>query len=234
MRLDEFRNELKKVKAGQIVGLGTATDPYQPAERIFGRTREVLNALLGVSGISIFITTKSNLVARDAKLLKELSKSNEVRVTVSVTTMDAALARLMEPMAPRPDLRLRAVAALHTAGVLTGVIASPVLPFITDSRANLEQVARAAKESGASQFGANVLFLQPSAQRVFFPFVKAAFPQHLSRYKASYSSGAYLRGEYVDRIRETIAAIRRQVEIDERYFEAMNPPTPQGAQLLLF
>jgi DNA repair photolyase len=165
---DHFREELTKIKSGQVVGLGTATDPYQPAERTFGRTREVLKALLGISGISLFVITKSNLPARDADLLKELSKNNEVRVTFSVTTTDSALARLIEPMAPRPDLRLKAVAALDIAGVLTGVIASPVLPFITDSRANLEQVARAAKESGADQFGANVLFLKPSAKGVFF------------------------------------------------------------------
>jgi DNA repair photolyase len=231
---DQFRTELTKIKAGQVIGLGTATDPYQPAERIFERTREVLKALLGISGISLFVTTKSNLPARDADLLKELSKNNEVRVTFSVTTMDSALARQIEPMAPRPDLRLKALAELHLAGVLTGVIASPVLPFITDSRSNLEQVARAARDSGADQFGANVLFLKPSAKRVFFPFVKEVFPQHLSRYKASYSSRAFLTEEYSDRIRETIAAIRRQVQIGERDLQRTNPPVPAGAQLLLF
>jgi DNA repair photolyase len=231
---DRFREELTKIKAGHVVGLGTATDPYQPAERTFGRTREVLKALLGINGISLFVTTKSNLPPRDADLLKELSKSNEVRVTFSVTTMDSTLARQMEPLAPRPDLRLKALAALHAAGVLTGVIASPVLPFITDSRTNLEQVARAAKESGADQFGANVLFLKPSAKQVFFPIIKTAFPQYFPRYRAIYSSGAFVRGEYADRLREMIFTIRQRVQIGERDLERTNPPFSEGAQLLLF
>ncbi len=183
------------MKHGHILGVGTATDPYQPAERRFGRTRQALEGMQGLRGVSIFITTKSNLVTRDAALLKRLSEHNEVSVTLTVTTMNTDLARLTEPYAPRPDLRIQAVAELNSAGVRAGVIANPVLPLLTDSEENLESVARAAKAAGAIEFGANVVFLKPSAQRVFFPFLADKFPQHLRRYEANFAAGAFLKGE---------------------------------------
>ncbi len=229
-----FRDELRAVKAGQIVGIGTATDPYQPAERKFGLTRRVLEALRSVSGVCIFITTKSNLVSRDKELLRELARSNEVGVTITVTTMNRELARLIEPYAPRPDLRIEAVAELTEAGVSAGVIANPVLPMLTDSEENLEAVAHAAKRAGARQFGAHAVFLKPSAQRVFFPFLADKFPQHLKRYEASFRNGAYLHGSYPERLRSLVEDIRTRVGIPARDLELLPPPPPPAGQLALF
>ena len=231
---ESFHQECKSVKAGQVIGLGTATDPYQPAERKFALTRKVLESLVGIAGISLFVTTKSDLVARDADLFQELSRKNEVRVTVSVTTMDGELTRLVEPFAPRPHLRIGAVAALAQAGIHTGVIACPILPLLTDSAESLGKVAQAAKKSGADQFGANVLFLKPSAQRVFFPFLAERFPQHLARYRRNYAGGAFLKGPYPDRMQERIEEVRQRFSIAKRDLERTNPPSPPAAQLLLF
>lgn len=229
-----FHQELKAVKPGHIIGIGTATDPYQPAERKFLLTRQVLEAISDIEGASFFITTKSNLVSRDADLLSAIGERNEVRVTLTITTMNRELARLTEPFAPRPDLRMKAVAELAAAGISVGVIANPVLPLITDSEENLESVARAAKEAGADQFGANVLFLQPAAQRVFFPFLAEHFPEHLKRYRASFAQGAYLKGPYPDRIRSLVNDIRQRVGIRQRDMDRTALPKPPGAQLLLF
>ena len=229
-----FKDELKSVRPGQIIGIGTATDPYQPAERKFGRTRAVLQALSGTSGTSIFITTKSNLVARDIPLLKRLAEHNEVAVTLTVTTMNSELARMLEPYAPRPALRMEAVASLTAAGISAGVIANPVMPLITDTEENLEAVAKAAKLAGAHQFGANVLFLQPSAQRVFFPFLAEKFPKHLARYEASFRRGAYLRGAYPERIRTLVKGIRDRVGIPSRDMEHVALPEFAGTQMMLF
>lgn len=229
-----FRDELKAVKPGHIIGIGTATDPYQPLERKFLLTRQVLETLTGIGGVSIFLTTKSNLVSRDADALKELAKFNEVHVTVTVTTMNRDLARLTEPFAPRPDLRMKAVAELAAAGVRVGVIANPVLPLITDSEQNLEAVATAAKQAGADQFGANVVFLQPAAQRVFFPFLAENFPEHLKRYQATFARGPFLRGAYPERIRTLVNDIRKRVGIPARDMDRTAVPRPPGAQLLLF
>jgi DNA repair photolyase len=230
----EFRRELQSVKPSQTIAIGTATDPYQPAERRFQRTRRVLETMSGISGISVFVTTKSDLVSRDAQLFAALSKQNDVRITVTVTTLDNDLARLTEPMAPRPDLRLQAVARLAAAGVVVGVIASPILPMITDSRENLTEIAKAAKAAGASHFCAGVLFLQPSARRVFFPFLAEKFPQHLARYKKSYLDGAYLKGTYSERIREMVSEVREQAGIPPREFSRLPIVAPADPQLLLF
>jgi len=229
-----FQQELKAVKPEQIIGIGTATDPYQPAERKFLLTRQVLESLKNVQRVSIFLTTKSNLVSRDADLLGELARNNELRVTVTVTTMDRDLARLTEPFAPRPDLRIKAVAELAAAGISVGVIANPVLPLLTDSEQNLESVARAAKDAGADQFGANAVFLQPAAQRVFFPFLAESFPQYLKRYQANFAAGAYLKGAYPERLHTLVNDIRQRVGIPLRDMNRSTLPKPLGAQLRLF
>lgn len=230
-----FRQELDSLKPGHIVGIGTATDPYQPAERRFGLTRQVLDSMRYLRGNSIFITTKSDLVARDADVLKALSEHNQVHVTMTITTMDRKLARLTEPFAPRPERRMEAVSKLAAAGVPVGVIASPVLPLVTDSEASLEAVAQAAKAAGAREFGANVLFLMPSAQRVFFPFLAEEFPQHVKRYEVSYKEGAYLKGKYPERIQQLIDSIRAKVGIPRRDLQSMaSPPQLMQPQLSLF
>jgi DNA repair photolyase len=123
---------------------------------------------------------------------------------------------------------------LAQAGIAVGVIANPVLPLLTDSEENLEAVARAAKLAGAYQFGANVLFLKPCAQRVFFPFLAEKFPQHLKRYEASYAGGAFLKGKYPERIREMVHRIRDRVGIPARDMETLTLPQPPGSQMVLF
>jgi DNA repair photolyase len=226
-----FRRELHSVKPGEVIGIGTATDPYQPAERTHGLTRQVLDSMRLMRGVSIYITTKSDLVARDADLLKTLSQHNDVHVTLTVTTMNRKLARLTEPYAPRPDLRMSAVRKLAAAGVPVGVIASPVLPLITDSEQNLTGVAQAALDAGADQFGANLLFLMPSAQRVFFPFLADHFPDLLKRYEPSYAEGAYLKGAYSDRIRTLVNDIRAKMGLAGRNRPAVSDLFQQDQSL---
>lgn len=216
------------------MGIGTATDPYQPAERKFRRTRQVLQAMLKLRGNSIFITTKSNLVSRDADLLKRLGEHNQVGVTLTVTTMNRSLARLLEPYAPRPDLRMQAVTELRIAGVSAGVIANPVLPLLTDSEKNLEAVAKAAKAAQADEFGANVVFLKPAAQRVFFPFLAEHFPQYLRRYENAFRAGAYLHGAYPERIRQLVQDIRERTGLPSRDLARLSPPPLPESQLMLF
>jgi DNA repair photolyase len=232
----DFRDELKAVRAGQIIAIGTATDPYQPAERRFLSTQNVLEAMAGLRGVSVCLTTKSNLVSRDAALFRQLAEHNRVHVTVTVTTMNRSLARLTEPYAPSPELRMSAVARLAGSGVSVGVMASPILPLISDSEENLLAVAEAAKSAGARQFGAYVVFLQPTAQRVFFPFLAAHFPQHLARYRRSFRDDAYLQGSYPEKMRNLVHDIRQRIGLLARDLDiaAMPPPSPPAEQMLLF
>src|ERR1700677_1524325 len=139
-----LRSELKKVKRGEPIAIGTATDPYQPAERRFEVTRAILEELAKHSGLEIGIVTKSNLVTRDAEILRRVSEQNKIFVNVTVTTVDVELARKLEPRAPRPDLRLEAGRQVNLAGVDAGVICAPVLPEITDHARDLESLVKAA------------------------------------------------------------------------------------------
>ncbi len=212
---DAFRKELRRLEPGEAIAIGTATDPYQPAERRYRVTRAILETFARTSGFRLGITTKSQLVARDIDVLQEITRRHFLTVSMTVTTMDAALARALEPMAPRPDLRLAAVRKLTSHGIRATVFNSPVLPLLNDSDASLDAVARAARTAGAKGFGGNVLFLKPCARQVFFPFLEEKFPELVRRYRERFERSAYLRGDYPERIKERIARIRRRYGFDE-------------------
>lgn len=193
-----FREELRRVAAGESIALGTATDPYQPAERRYGLTRAILEVFRALRGHRLSITTKSDLVARDAGLLEEIAVANCVTVNMTVTTMDAGLARLVEPYAPRPDLRMVAVCRLAAAGVNVGVFASPLMPHLNDSVEAVMQVAKAAREAGAVRFGGRPLFLQPLPREVFLEFVRSRYPALLGRYPALFARASGLPVDVVE------------------------------------
>lgn len=207
---DSFRRELRQVKVSQWIALGTVTDPYQPAERQFGLTRRLLEVFAGQSGYNLGITTKSDLIARDAGVLARIARRNQVRVTLTVTTANPALARLLEPLAPRPELRFAALRTLSQAGVTCGAAVSPLMPGINDQPAFVDAVARHAKAAGASYLMGQPVFLQPSAAAVFLPFVDARFPGLASSYRRHFSRWARIDGEYPERIRTMIREIRER------------------------
>jgi len=156
-----LHQELRRVKPGEEIAIGTATDPYQPIDRKLEITRAILEEFARHSGLELGIVTKSALVVRDVDLLQEISRNNRISVNLTVTTTDPDLARILEPRAPRPDLRLDAVKQLRQAGIRAGVICAPVLPGITDSPKQLEAVVRSAAAARASYVYTNPLFLKP-------------------------------------------------------------------------
>ena len=190
------------------IAIGTSTDPYQPAERRFKTTRAILEVFADLSGISLSITTKSNLIVRDLDVLDRVRRRNVLHVNITVTTTRSRLARKLEPLAPHPDLRFAAVSQLAAAGLSVGVFANPVMPLLTDSKTNLAAVANAASQAGAAYFGGGTLFLMPSAQQQFFPFLEKEFPSLLARYLERFGKHPYLRGDYATWIRDRIAEIR--------------------------
>jgi DNA repair photolyase len=200
---------IEKVK-GEHIAIGTATDPYQPAEREFGATRAILEQMATRHGLSVSITTKSNLVVRDLDLLRRIAEHSSIHVNMTVTTLRPRLARMLEPRAPRPDLRLEAVRQLRAAGISAGVFAMPVLPGLTDAEADLDALARAARAAGAQWFAASVLFLMPSAQKQFLPFINAKFPKLARRYREWYSRSNYAPETYRREISARVAALRRK------------------------
>jgi len=205
-----LRRELRKLPLADRIAIGTATDPYQPAERRFGRTRAILQVFAQEKGRHVSIVTKSDLVTRDIDLLRQVAQRNVLAISITITTLNRRLARLMEPRAPRPDLRLAAVRALSEAGLAVGVYPNPILPMITDSDESLDALATAARQAGAQYFGGGPLFLMPSAQKIFFPFLEERFPKLAGPYRKLYAHSAYLGPAYKEQLGERVARIRER------------------------
>jgi DNA repair photolyase len=208
-----LRHDLRKVKPGESIALGTATDPYQPAERRYEITRGILEEFGRHRGFELGIVSKSNLMVRDIDLLCEVSRNNDLSVHITVTTLDTDLARILEPRAPRPDLRIEAVRQLSEAGITVGVSCSPVLPGITDSPANLEAVVRAAAEAGALHLFAGPLFLKPCSSAVFLPFLEQNFPHLVENYRQRYHDRSFLPPSYGKRISQLISQLRKKYKL---------------------
>jgi DNA repair photolyase len=181
---------------GQSLVIGTATDPYQPAERRFRITRRLLEVLLRFRDLSIGIITKSPLIARDAALLRSLSERHEVTVNLSIATADRTLARRLEPRSPVPEARLRALGRLSAAGVYGGLLIAPIVPGITDDRAGLGRLMAAGKEVGARYVVGSALRLGPAARRRFLPHLEREFPELAERYRRHFARGEGVSAEY--------------------------------------
>ena len=192
------------------IAIGTATDPYQPAEREYRVTRACLEELATREGLSVSIITKSNQIVRDIDVLKRIAERSNLGIDITITTLRAGLTRLLEPRAPRPDLRLAAVKQLREAGLAVGVSASPLIPGITDRDGDLEAVAEAAKEAGAQWFFSGVLFLMPSSAKQFLPFVREKFPRLAKQYDAWYAKNGYAPEEYRKKASQRVARIREK------------------------
>ena len=208
-----LRHDLRRVKRGEAIALGTATDPYQPAERRYEITRGILEEFARHRGFELGIVTKSNLVVRDLDLLRAVAVNNALSIHITVTTMDVELARILEPRAPRPDLRIDAVRELSQAGINVGVSASPVLPGITDSPSSLEDVVRAAAAAGARHIFAGPLFLKPCSAAIFLPFLEKEFPHLVEIYRQRYRDRSFLPPSYGKRIAQLIAQFRQKYGI---------------------
>jgi len=232
-----LRHDLRRVKPDESIALGTATDPYQPAERRYEITRGILEEFSRHRGFSLGIVTKSNLVVRDVDVLSAAARSNRISVHVTITTLDADLARILEPRAPRPDLRIEAVRALAQAGLRVGVSCSPVVPGITDSPADLEAVIRAAAEAGADFVFANPLFLKPCSAAVFLPFLEQNFPRLAQSYRERYRDRAFLSPAYTKRLSELVRRLREKYQLSRRdaaYYATKWPVQAFEEQLNLF
>jgi DNA repair photolyase len=205
-----LRQELGRIDRQDSIAIGTATDPYQPAERRFLRTRGILEVFARDRGRRLSITTKSDLVTRDLDLLREIARANVLAVNITITTLDEKLARALEPRAPRPELRLQTVRRLSGAGICVGVFPNPIMPGLTDGERALDRLARAAREAGAMTFGGGPLFLQPSAQSVMLPFLDREFPRLAERYRELYATRAHLGKAYKDALAARVQKVRER------------------------
>jgi DNA repair photolyase len=189
------------------VVIGTATDPYQPAERRFRLTRGILEVLAEHAGLGVTIITKSPLVTRDVDVLTRIAARSSLSVHVSLITVDRELARRLEPRAPTPEARLRAITRLRANGIEVGVNVMPVLPGITDAPAMIDALVRAVAATGASYLGACALRLQRTARDRYLPFIEAEFPELAPRYRRAYGHSHQVSEHYRNGLRERFAAV---------------------------
>ena len=167
-------------------------------------------------GLRLSITTKSTLVTRDAGLLRAIGDASDVTVNLSITTADPALARRLEPRAPRPDLRFGAMRTLADAGVATRLFIMPILPGLTDHEANLSALLVAARDAGAGEAESNVLFLRSGTRETFMRFLAIEFPRLVPEYERLYQGSAYARPDYVREVEQRVRRLAAEAGLSAR------------------
>ena len=223
-----LRQELKRPGwRGESIAIGTASDPYEPAEAEYELTRKVLQVLVDFSNPAS-ITTKGVLVRRDVDLLRQLSEVAEVSVNFSIGSVDEGTWKLMEPGAPRPQSRLEAMQYLVENGINAGVMMAPLLPGISDDEESIAAVAAAAHAHGARFLGSNVLFLKPGSKEWFMPMLKETYP-HLEQGYAKLYRKTYAPEEYTKNVLSIVDRERRRWGLDKR--ERDPAPKPIRGQL---
>jgi DNA repair photolyase len=197
----------EKLRDAELV-IGTATDPYQPAEREFRLTRRVLEVLLRFEGLSIGLITKSPLVTRDLDLFQALGRRHTLSVNLSLASMDAGLVRRLEVRSPAPQARIRALARLAAAGIHAGLLIAPILPGITDGWGHLAALFEAAQRAGARYVHGMPLRLGPAARAGFLPVLEREFPGLVERYRHRYGSRVRAGQDYERALQRRIASLR--------------------------
>ena len=204
-----LRQELRASSwRGQLIALGTACDPYEPAEQKYRLTRGILQGLSDFRN-PVSITTKGTLIERDLDILKELSQRAYCSVNFSVGTVDSEVWKATEPQAPKPVKRLQAMEKLVKAGIRAGVMLAPILPGLSDSPEKLEETVRAAAEHGAQFIAPNILHLKPGSREWYMPFVREAYP-HLNALYVRLYKGPYAPEEYTERVLGLVEELRQR------------------------
>ena len=199
---------------GESVAIGTATDAYQPIEAQLKLTRACLETFIRHEN-PCTVVTKSKLVLRDTDLWQELSRYQHSRIYCTITTLDEAIWRTVEPGTPPPSARLENLRQLSKAGVRTGVLMAPVLPGITDSRESIMAVAEAVADAGAQTFNALPLRLDPGVREHYFAWIADQFPALLRRYERSFAT-RHLSTEYQKRIEGFSNEARDRFDLNDR------------------
>jgi DNA repair photolyase len=214
------------------VAIGAATDPYQPAEGRYRLTRACLEVLADAAN-PFSIITRGPMIVRDLDVLERAARRASVGVTFSIPTVDEEVWKRTEPSTAHPRQRLRAIRELVGAGIDARVGMAPILPGISDSREQLAEVVRAAREAGATGIWANVLFLRPGTREHFLDTLAEDWPEQLPLYEQLYANGrAYLPKEVTAPVRKQVAELAREQGIGDRRRVKLEPE-PEPEQLVL-
>jgi DNA repair photolyase len=239
-----LREELASRKyTPRTIAISGVTDPYQPIERKLELTRRCL-AVLAEFRNPVGIITKNHLVTRDIDILQELAAQNAVSVHISVTTLDPNLAKLMEPRASRPELRIAAIGMLAKAGIPAGVMVAPVVPAITDHE--MPAILTAAANAGATSAGFVVLRLPWAVAPLFERWLEEHYPDRKEKvmnrvrelregklYDPQWGIRQRGKGIFADQIESMFDVTCRRLHLNEKKYDlstnAFRRPTVQGS-----
>jgi DNA repair photolyase len=229
---DVLRRELARASwEHELVAIGAATDPYQPAEGRYKLTRACLETLRDAAN-PFTIITRGPMIVRDLGILVEAAQRASVSVTFSVPTVDEEVWKRTEPSTAHPRQRLKAVKELVEAGVDARVGMAPILPGISDRPDQLREVVRAAREAGATGIWANLLFLRPGTREHFLSHLAEDWPELLPEYEELYEQKAYLGADVMKPVREEVSRLAREYGIrDRRRLKLAPPPEPEQLSL---
>jgi DNA repair photolyase len=229
---DVLRRELaRRTWQRESVAIGAATDPYQPAEGRYRLTRACLEAL-GDASNPFSIITRGPMIIRDIDVLSRAAERAEVSVTFSIPTLDEEVWRKTEPSTAHPRQRLRAVRELTDAGIRVGVGMAPILPGISDSPEQIEEVVRAAREAGACGIWTNILFLRPGTREHFLTKLAEDWPELLPHYEELYRGKAYLGAKESRPLQQLVADLAKQHGVRDRRQKRLRPkPEPEQLEL---
>jgi len=206
---DETRRRLAAAaRRGELVALGTATDPYQPGEAAARATRRFLEMAAEARGLRLAVTTKGSLVLRDIDLLRRLHARGTLSIGVSLISPHADLLRRIEPWAPPPAVRIEVLRRLVAEGIDAGLAIAPVLPGLTDKEADLEALVEAAAEVGVRRVSWRILFLRSPTRETYLEWLGREFPRLLPAYQRAYAGRSHLEGRYAERVGAIVEGAR--------------------------
>ncbi|WP_090585257.1 Rv2578c family radical SAM protein [Arthrobacter subterraneus] len=207
---DVLGREVSKASwAREHVAMGTNTDPYQRAEGRYRLMPDIIRALAD-SGTPFSILTKGTLLSRDIPLLKRAGTQVSVGMGISLAVLDPDLAHAVEPGTPTPRARVDLITRLRNAGLPCGVMAMPILPWLTDSDEALDALFGALAAAGATGVSAGALHLRPGAREWYLEWLAKTHPTLIGRYRRLYRGGTYASSEYRAWLSERVRVHRRR------------------------
>jgi DNA repair photolyase len=223
----------RKSWKGELVAVGAATDPYQPAEGRFRLTRACLT-VMAEAGNPFSIITRGPMIVRDIDVLTAAAARADVSVNFSIPTLDEQIWRYTEPHTSPPIQRLRALRKLVDAGIRAGVGVAPILPGLSDKPELLADVVRAARDHGATHVWANVLYLRPGTREHFLDKLAGIWPDLMPMYEQLYAGRAYLGDKETRPLRATVQRLAKELDVADRRTIRLAPQTPtEQLQLVL-
>ncbi len=232
---DVLRTELaRRSWKRELVAIGAATDPYQPAEGRYRLTRRCIEAL-GGSRTPLSLITRGPMVVRDVDVLQAAARRAPVSVSFSIPTLDPEIWRKTEPGTAPPRQRLRALTMLVEAGIDASVGIAPVLPGLSDDPAKLAEVVRAARDAGATKVWCRPLDLRPGTREHFLENLARDWPEMLPRYERLYTHH-FLPQRQAETIRARVEHLREEIGVADRRSAPIMPdgdPEPEQMRLAM-